>query len=57
MNPNGKVVRHAFGPYATRAKAQAALKKMIRVNTEQLGVEMQRVEACVTVLIPDSRHD
>jgi hypothetical protein len=50
VNPKGKIIRHAFGPYPTRAKAQTALKKMIR---ESYDIEMDNAEAQVTKLIGD----
>lgn len=50
------VIRHAYGPYPTRAKAQTVLKRMHRNAVELLGYspdEMAKIEAHVTKLLGD----
>lgn len=52
VRPTGKIVRHAYGPYDTRSKAQTALRKMRREHEMMHGPMLAgQVEAVVTVLI------
>lgn len=49
-SPRGRVIRHAYGPYETRAKAQTALDAMVRENAEY-GNDMDGSEMHVVKLI------
>lgn len=56
VNPRGTVIRHAYGPYETRAKAQTALKRMLREAEANLADYHSDgiLETFVTNLIGDS---
>lgn len=53
--PTGKIVAHVFGPYPTRSKAQAELRKMIRRTQDEARghFDMTSLEAHVTKIVGD----
>lgn len=54
--PTGVIVRHAYGPYPTRSKAQTELRRMRREFASNYSADdMARVEAVVTKVITDPR--
>lgn len=55
--PKGSVVRHAYGPYASRAQAASALAKMKRNHLEHYGQDsLDRSETAICKIIGDT-HD
>ena len=50
QRPDGKIVRHVYGPYPTRSKAQTDLKKMLK-DAELYGQDSASVEAAVCKLL------
>lgn len=53
--PTGTIVRHVFGPYPTRSKAQAELKRMLRRTQDEARghFDMGALEAHVTKMVGD----
>jgi hypothetical protein len=50
------VVRHVYGPYPTRAKAQSAINKMKREHIANYGDDaLKNVEVHALKLLPDSK--
>lgn len=55
-HPKGKIIRHVFGPYPTRSKAQTDLKHMLARNLDY-GNDMSRVEVQVTKMVDVKDED
>lgn len=51
--PTGTIVRHVFGPYSTRSKAQTEMRRMTRLNRDVYGVDMDKIEVHVTKMVGD----
>lgn len=51
----GFIVRHVYGPYETRSKAQSALKRMLRNDEEYYGGYVGNLETQVTKLIGEEK--